>query len=81
MVYTGKIKDKVYGEYHLHNVPDEYPLLEIVDHIENYDPENEKQSLYLRRKGLCNLDDIRKQVWFYFWPHKLPRNSVSITKW
>lgn len=39
-----------------------------LDQLEDYDPSNEKESLYLRRKTLITLKSgERRQAWIYYW--------------
>lgn len=49
--------------------PDQYvTTLKQLDHLENYDPENEATSLYLRRRTKAILtDDSRAPAWVYYW--------------
>ena len=49
--------------------PDQHATtLKQLDHLENYDPENEATSLYLRRRTNAILaDGSRVPAWVYFW--------------
>jgi gamma-glutamylcyclotransferase (GGCT)/AIG2-like uncharacterized protein YtfP len=39
-----------------------------LDRLEEYDPEDEKHSVYLRRRTMVELEDgEQRQAWVYFW--------------
>lgn len=58
----------VHGElYTLY--PDLYrATLNVLDALEDYDPADEAQSIYLRRRATALLDDgSRQECWVYYW--------------
>jgi gamma-glutamylcyclotransferase (GGCT)/AIG2-like uncharacterized protein YtfP len=74
LVVDGKRKQRISGSVFV--LPDDPEALQALDRYEEYEPQDPKNSLFVRSKRTVTLaNGTRKRCWVYVYNQKLPQAS------
>ena len=74
LVVDGKRKQRVSGSVFV--LPDDPKALQVLDKYEEFEPQDLKNSLFVRSKRTVTLaDGTRKRCWVYVYNQKVPKAS------
>ena len=64
-------EDKIFGQ--ILELPDDEEVLDALDEYEGFEPNNPRQSLFVRKKTTAYFGDEKLQTWIYEYNGDLPK--------